>query len=130
MTCPNSLPGSVNYTSIVFPSDRITLADLRRAHPERFDAEGGDRFKRSERDPSFALNSILYLERLLARAAFEQALGSSAGVIEDSGLDRHDCVKELASFYALYRVASGPHQTEQLIRDIESQAAAQAARGR
>ena len=63
-------------------------------------------------------------------AAFEKARGRPGDALGELGLDLDDCVEELALFYERYRVANGPHQTEQLVRDIESQAIAQAARGR
>ena len=128
MPAPDSPLDSIDYTSLAFPSDRITVVDLRRAHPERFDAEDGDRFARV--GPTFRLNSILDLERLFALAAFEKALGKPGDPIRARGLDRDDCVEELTEFYRTYRVADGRHATEQLIRDIETQAAAQTGRRR
>jgi hypothetical protein len=125
---PDTSPiDSIDYTSINFPSDRITIADVRRAHPERFDAENGEAFEQTHDEPKFTLNLIIYLERLLARAAYERARGKAGDVLGEHGLDRDECVEELTKFFGTYRVAKGANHTEQLIRDIESQAAAQAA---
>ena len=117
----------VDYTSIKFPSDGITIADVRRAHPERFDVEDGESFERTQDDPKFTLNLIIYLERLLARAAYESASGKAGDVLGEHGLNRNDCVEELTKFFGTYGVTKGAKHTEQFIRDIESQAAAQAA---
>lgn len=127
MTAGDAPLDYVDYTSISFPSDRVTMADVRRAHPERFDVEDGDAFERTGDDPTFTLGLVVYLERLLARAAYESSLGKPGNVIGQRGMDRADCVEELTKFYATYGVANGSHQTEELVRDIESQAAAQAA---
>jgi hypothetical protein len=116
---------TLDYTSIQYPSDRITVGDIRRTHPERFDSERAELFNRTGNDPNFAISVILYLERLLAHAAYEDARGKGVNVFGPSGLDREDCLEELTQFYALYGVAQGTHHTEQLVRDIEAQAAAQ-----
>lgn len=121
---------AIDFKSIAFPSDRVTVADLRRAHPERFDAEGGDLFEPAASGRCFYLELILFMERLLARAAFEEALGDSGGILGTRGLDRDGCVEELTEYYRLYRVADGRHATEELVRGIESQAAAQAGKSR
>lgn len=118
---------NINYAPINFPSDRITVGDIRRAHPERFDVEHPARFEKTQDDPKFTLSLIIYLERLLARAAFEGAIGKSGDVIREHGLDRDTCISELAKFYGTYHVSQGINHTEQLIRGIESQASAQAA---
>ena len=131
MSSPDPSPVALDYSSITFPSDRITLADLRRAHPERFDAEGGVGFHQTDGDATFVLNTLLYTERLLARAAFEKALGRPGDAVREiGGVERDDCVEGLSEDYAFYGVASGPRLTEQLVRDIEAQAAAQAGRPR
>lgn len=78
----------IDYPSIRFPSDSITVADIRRVHPDRFDIEGGGRFRQATADPTFHLNSILYLERLVARAAYEKVLGKPGDIIFDRGLER------------------------------------------
>ena len=77
----------VDYASIRFPSDGITIGRIRRSHPERFDVEDGERFERTTSDPKFQLNTLIYLERLLARAAYEKALGKRSDVLGERGLD-------------------------------------------
>jgi hypothetical protein len=116
----------IDYRAIKFPSDQITIADIRIAHPERFDVENASWFKRTQDDPKFSLNVILYLERLLARTAFQEAIGKPLDMMAEWGLDRTDCLDELTRFYATYGIAQGVHHTEQLVRDLEAQATAQA----
>lgn len=116
----------LDYTSLRFPSDAVTLLAIRRAHPARFDVEGGPRFRDDGAD-EFRLNALCYLERLVARAAYEAALGKATDLYADRGLDRETCVAELTDLYARYGVAAGEQHTRQLIRDLEAQAAAQAA---
>ncbi|QVL30807.1 hypothetical protein KIH39_18390 [Telmatocola sphagniphila] len=104
------------------------MRDIRRVHPDLFDVEDAPRFRKIVDQSSFTLDLILYLERLLARAAFEKALGKTEDVLQRRGLDRQDCVEELTQFYETYGIAhaQGKHQAEVLIQNIESQAASQA----
>lgn len=96
-------------------------------HPDRFDVEVGRRFGQIDDDSTFTLNLIIYLERLLAHGAFEDARSSGKAVLSEAGLDRSECLDDLTTFYSAYGLSSGTHQTEQLVRGIESQAFAQAA---
>lgn len=124
MSDNRSLIDYIDYTSISFPSDRITVRDIRKAHPDLIDVEGDHFF--GEPEAADTVGNVILLERLLARAAFEAALGKSGNVINERGLSRADCLEDLAPLYATYGVASGPEHTEQLVRDFEAQAAAQA----
>lgn len=131
MSSPDSPRDTVNYTSIRFPSDRITLADIRRAHPERFDVDSPPAFRRLGEEESFRLNMAIDTERLLARAAFEKATGNGPDYLgQVMGLDRDNLIEELTEDYRLYGVAVGRQVTEQLVRDLEAQAASQAGRKR
>jgi hypothetical protein len=126
-----SPPDSVDYSSIPFPSDRITMADLRRAHPDRFDVPGGRRFRGdASSDATFHLDTIVYLERLIAASAFDRAAGKPENPLDQALLEREDCVSELTKLYQTYGVAKGPNHTEELVRDMEARAAAQVGRGR
>lgn len=130
MTVADSPQGALDYGSLHFPSDRITVADIRRAHPLRFDHKDGHRFFGLQNDPEFNLNTILYVERLLAKEAFEEARGHPGNNLGNAGLDRDDCLNDLTRFYQTYRIAQGRHHTEQLVRDFEAQARAIAKKGR
>ena len=116
----------VDYTAIDFPSDQISVRHLRRAHPERFDVEDGSRFKHASGWP---VEGILIAERYLARNAYEIAIGKARPLLSGS-LSRDDCLEDLTKFYPKYDISSGPQHTEQLVRNIESQAANQAKKQR
>jgi hypothetical protein len=116
----------VDYTAIPFPSDRISVADIRHHHPDLFDVEDAKGFDRIADEATFTLDLILDLERLIARAAYESARGLPPSAFKDRGMSRSECLDELAAFYSGYGVATGRKATEQLVRDIESRAAAQA----
>ena len=115
----------VDYTTISFPSDRISLLAIRRAHPDEIDVEGTGNFFRTEH-VDHTIGTLVYIERLLARAAFEAALGKPGDILREHGLTRADCLDDLTEWYTAYGVAAGLQHTEQLVRDIESQAASQA----
>lgn len=119
----------IDYTSLRFPSDRITIRDMRRAHPDRFDVEGGRRFAEPEDEEDFLVGTLIYMERLVARAAFEAALGKPGDLYAERALEKEGCVEEMAEMYRRYGVSTGLEHTRQLLRDLESQAAQQA-RGR
>ena len=117
----DSPTAKIDYTSIKFPSDRITVGDIRRENPERFESEVASR--------TDTLDLVVYLERLLALGAYEKAMGKQGDSIGKTDMNREDCLKELTEYYGTYGVAKGIHHTEQLVRDIETQAVAQS-RGR
>lgn len=121
---PTSHP--IDFTRIRFPSDRITVANLRRAHPVRFDVEGAVQFEGvQDNDPEFLVPVMMALERMLARNAHSIAAGMGTDVLTKECLERADCIKDLTDCYAAYGVSSGPNQTEELVREIEAQAVAQ-----
>ena len=120
---------SPQYTSIRFPSDSVTVAAVRRVHPNRFDVEDGRRFQTLEGEPEFTLGAALHVERILARAAYETARGNPDDYLASCGLSREDCLEDRTDFYRTYGVADGRRQTEELIRRIEAQAVEQV-RGR
>jgi hypothetical protein len=119
---------AIDYMSLSFPSDRITLADIRRVHPDRFGTENGNFFELiSPYDRSFTLDQILFLEHLLARAAFEKAAGLPGNVLIDVGLlQREECIEDLTGFYKTYGISQGQKHTKMLVRDLEKRAAKQA----
>lgn len=111
-----------DFTRIAFPSDRIAIKDLRRLFPTQFDQREGefDDFI----DHHTQLHELLRRERSTAIRAMAGALGISReqGDRFRAETDRTDLIE----LYVLYGLASGPHHAEQLIRDIEAQASAQA----
>jgi hypothetical protein len=128
MTSSKKPRTSVDYSSIVFPTDRITLADIRRVHPAGFEDDPAQGFNHPA--PVNDVNTAVYIERLLAHAAFDRALGRSTDVLRDAATDRAGCVEELTQYYRTYGLAEGPQHTEQLVRRIEAQATAQVKRRR
>lgn len=119
----------VIYTSIAFPSDNLTIRDLRRAHPDQFDVDDGPDFFDHVGENILAddtIGTMLYVERLLARGAYEEARGNRDYLLKKQAVEREGLIAELAEDYMRYGLASGPQHAQQLIRDFEAQAAAQA----
>ncbi len=125
MPTPDQPIDYLDYTSLSFPSDAITVRAIRRAHPDLIDVEGADNYF-GEPAAAHGVGTAVYLERLLARAAFEVALGKADDILAANCLDREGCIDELAQVYERYGVSTGRHYTEELIRTLEKAAAAQA----
>src|SRR5687767_8333742 len=89
----------IDYTALSFPGDRITVRDLRKAHPDLFDVEGNHFF--GEPAAHHTVGTIIYAERLLARAAYEAALGKPGNILHERGVERADCLEDLTKLYAL-----------------------------
>jgi hypothetical protein len=64
------------------------------------------------------IGNMLFIERLLATAAFARARGMNG-----PHADIEDYKRELASLYQRYSLAKGDKHAAQLIRDIERQGA-------
>lgn len=121
----------LDYSKIAFPSDKITIGQLRKMHPQDFDAEWwsctgvfGDLAPTptGQSQTSIDMNDILYGERAVAERGWVKASGIP---YEKGWLDEvNGGAKPLPRLYIKYGLASGPKHAEQLIRNIESQAAA------
>lgn len=110
----------LDLTKIAFPTDRLSIKELRKLYPAEFDAEALTQFNHR---PAAELNATFSVERAVAKAAFEATLGRASPQAQNEyAMDR----EELADSLVQYGLASGPHQAEQLIRNIEAQAVAQA----
>lgn len=118
----------LDLSGIHFPSDNISIGILRKEFPALFDigfASFGDNAQ-----PKFFLKSghaghaedmlanLLYCERVVAVSAYAEAKG-----IDGLDCDLSDLKDDLMDQYTRYNIASGVHHAEQLIRDIERQAA-------
>jgi hypothetical protein len=118
---------SVEFTQISFPSDSLTVAALRKSYPRSFDLPrvgGSDRtYGRGSLDDT--LGNVIDNERLIASLAFKKAIGLSPTEAETEE-PRETLVEFLTHDYVTLGVAAGEHHAEQLIRDIEAQATAQA----
>jgi hypothetical protein len=114
---------------IAFPTDQITIGQLRQRQPQLFTEKGifGPARKgysaRGQIDAFTAMES----ERRLAQKAFAAAAGQPD---PHPDVDRMEERRYLNEEYVAYGLSSGPQQTNQLIRDIESSAARQAGRKR
>ena len=132
-------PASVSpcdFAKIAFPSDIITMADLRRVHAREFDTYGrnffdGAKTGRGDNDwPQEALSEMLLIERLIARLVFESARRGKpqASVLNSPWEDDVELIEALSGYYARYGVTHDPQESLLLIRSIEEQAAKQAER--
>jgi hypothetical protein len=115
---PADQPGSpvLNVSAIDFPTDRLTLGQLRRFQPEVFETLDGD-VTDIEALPTFDL------ERALARKSFALALGLPDPHPDD---DRQVSIRTLDRDYRRYSLSSGLQSTQQLVREFERAAAEQA----
>lgn len=131
------LPASISlidFTKITFPSDKITLADLRRVHAKEFDTCGRNFFdspKLGRRDhdrPQEALSEMLSIERLIARIVFDSVRRGKpqASVLNSTWEDDAELIEALSRYYERYGVAHGAQESFPLIRSIEHQAKKQA----
>lgn len=111
---------------IPFPSDRLSLACLRKTYPEQFDA--GLQPEAFDRDAAHKLGDILtdvlYSERLLARCAYAIRAG-----LEIDELDITDPAallslqKSLAQNYKALQITSGLQSAMHEIQSFMSRAA-------
>ncbi|HZU34548.1 MAG TPA: hypothetical protein VFA18_01495 [Gemmataceae bacterium] len=69
---------------------------------------------------------MIFMERALARGAYEAALGNRDYLVNKLAVTREGFIEELAELYVRYGLASEPQHALQLVRDFETQAAAQA----
>jgi hypothetical protein len=124
----------LDYTSIAFPSDKLTIMAIRKRFPHRFDVDGDPivaffeaNADQNSGDPMEAwLRSLITAERYLARHAYEEVLGVPWTCLTESGDTRDDAVKRLSQYYMHFGIATGLQHAEQLIRSFEAEAAAQA----
>jgi hypothetical protein len=114
----------INLSAIHFPSDSLTIGAVRKLHRDKFDGDVNPTFfhelPRSGADRSIGL--MLFIERALARIAFDTALGEPLTEL----LTRDEFVGDLAELYARYGIANGPHHAQQLVRTFEAEATSQA----
>jgi hypothetical protein len=115
----------IDLTKIEFPSDGMTIKQIRTLHPEQVDAKidpslfGGPH---GSQDADNTVGLLLFTERLVAKRAFDDTLARKS----DELFTLTEYADDLAEMYMRHGIASGSHHAQQLIRHIESQAAAQA----
>jgi hypothetical protein len=135
---PNDPPPSealqIDFLQLDYPSDVLTLKDLRRLIPMGF--KTGDIVPNEVallrphviRDNDTRIEefrTMLEFERLLARHAFDAALGRKP---ETCLTPRNDVRHFLKELYVTYELAEGPAQARELVRTLEKAAAEQAQR--
>ena len=117
-----------HFEKIAFPTDRITIGDLRRVYASEIaeDAKTWNKQFASSRlltgRAGTDMGSTLADERALANKAFLAALGRPDNPVED----REEMIRSLARDYVRFGLASGLEHTRQLVRTFEAAAAAQA----
>lgn len=119
------LPGDLNQDEIQFPTDRLTILDLRSRFPEDFRYSWAPK---SVSQMAFVnrLLPAIELERELALRAFCETVGKRD--YPRNREPRHELVDLLASDYRQLGLSTGEKMSAELIRDFERQATAQAGR--
>ncbi|HLN31732.1 MAG TPA: hypothetical protein VK395_28590 [Gemmataceae bacterium] len=120
----------IEYRLIRFPSDKLDIAAMRRAHPDLFDVENAS-FEEvlttlPEDNDGPLIGSMLRLERMLAQNAYEEVRGvfTEGNVISNE--EKPGFIDELTGYYVKYGLATGRQHAQQMIRDFEAQATSQA----
>jgi len=111
-----------------------TIHDLRRMHPHIFDVEDGligAEAPKTYYESSNEISEMLFLERGLARVAYQEAYGNPHQSGRWFELPERDGYREdLAEIYIEFGLAGGKHEAREMIRQFEAEAVAQARLGR
>jgi hypothetical protein len=121
---------NVDCASLSFPSDKLSMLDLRRLFPNEFDQPPSITFFDKPDWPE-TLQDLLHAERCIAEYAFGHGdriwLGPLAeGASDDEKTlreieeEKRLCTQQLVKLYQKYGLASGPETANQLIRGIEA----------
>jgi hypothetical protein len=101
--------------TLAFPSDRVTLGQLRRRQPTIFDQASKFRIPAG----SLEILATIHLENIVARRAF----AAECNLADPSPTeDRRELIRLLDADYRRYGISSGIQQTRQLLRELESAA--------
>ena len=106
-----------DLSSLEFPSDRITLVQLRRVEPEYFSTDR--QMLDNDLTVVHGINA-LRIELVLARKAWAAAIGLPD---PDTFRKRPTEIEYLTDVYKDYGLSSGRQQTEELVRRFETEAA-------
>jgi hypothetical protein len=117
---------SLDLSSVVFPSDALTIRMLRRLYPDQFDVGFG---QGQESQPAFFfsrqsvddIGGLLYCERQIAVSAFASARGVAPPTDVMDIIEIEDLREELGRRYTRLGIANGEHETIELVRGIEKQ---------
>lgn len=110
----------LDLSKMEFPTDRITIGDMRRIDGHLFDAHPALHRVAAISIGALATSSF---EHRLAHKAFNQAAGLPD---PEPTLDRDEVVAGLSADYQQYGLSGGKRESAELIRKIESAAADQA----
>jgi hypothetical protein len=112
-----------DYGRYRFPSDAVTIRDIRTREPERIDIDVPEF---ANNDESNSIETLLYLERSIAVAVYSVASGKQATrvVLDQEMLSEHE--EELVEEYFFYGLARTTHEARELIKGIKDQARAHA----
>jgi hypothetical protein len=114
---------SLDLKAMLFPSDRITVSQMRRDQPNLFSEKGlfGPRGYNHVLNLNF--RATMNSERILARKAFAAAAGQADPCPDN---DRLELIMLLSDDYKRFGISSGIHQTRLLVREFETVATQQA----
>jgi hypothetical protein len=120
MTRPPSSRPKLDLSTLAFPSDQVTIKELRSVQPHLF---AGDDPDAGAVNPAVIVFATIAVERVLARKAFAAATGLPDPHPDE---DRRELVRMLDSDYRRYGLSRGRHHTNQLVKSFEMAAADQA----
>jgi hypothetical protein len=125
-----SRPPAIDFTTIRFPTDRLTISDLRRVYPCSFDQPPEIESSLSQSaygraSIEEALGRVIDAERAIASTAFKKLTGQT--LTEDEATRDKAGYQYVIDEYIDLGLARGAYQAEQLLRDIVGQAQEQAA---
>lgn len=123
----------LDFTKLSFPSDKLTIRDLRRLFPDEFDVGSSVTFFDEKTQPG-TLADLLHAERCLAEFAVGRASRTVIGwpvdkpepteknmdqIVES---EKKLYTQDLVHGYQKFGLASGPETARQLIREFETAA--------
>ncbi len=113
---------TLRLEALSFPTDRITIEQLRRDQPDLFSEKG--LFGKRGHDAAGWINVLAAMqsERVLAQKAFAAAAGQPDPQPDEDRHDQIDCMNE---YYVRVGLSSGVRQTQQMARAIETAASQQ-----
>lgn len=112
-------PTVPDFSTISFPSDRITIAQIRKEHPDIFTEDG----LFAARASSFLAISTILCELGLAKKAWASVLRKPDPQPNENRLEQ---ITMLNDDYVRYGLSTGIAKTRQLVRDFEKAVAEQA----
>lgn len=124
----------IDFTTIEFPTDSLTIKALRKHQPHAFDVPPPDNYGYSlrigyyDRSPlDFVVASTIDWERMLAEVVFRETLGLPK--LDDLPVPenhRREIIATLCSDYVDLGMAKGTRQAREMLRQVERQAEEQA----